>query len=197
MCGVETPPRIVVVAGNIATGKTRLLDTLSDALSLPPFRERWEDNPWFNAKPDDTFASQMWFLLAAGADHARMTGTGGVQERCIHENALIFAGELLVGDELELLESVYAHLDEGLPDPMLLVHLHASPNELARRVDERGRVQERTVTIEYLERLSVRYRCWVDNWTRSPVIEVDTETIDVRTEQGVRHILARVSEELA
>jgi deoxyguanosine kinase len=191
---VDDGARILVVAGNIATGKTHLLDALSGALRLPAYPERWAENPWFDADLRDAFASQLWFLLTAGADHARMSSTGGVQERCIHENAHVFARELLEGEELALLEAVYERLDAQLPDPALLVHLTASPETLLARIRERGRTQERGVTVGYLRELEARYRALIDGWTRCPVIEIDTETIDVRTEDGVRHVLERVTE---
>ncbi|HXN39815.1 MAG TPA: deoxynucleoside kinase [Solirubrobacteraceae bacterium] len=194
---METSSRILVVAGSIATGKTELVGALSSVLGVPPFRERWEENPWFDAHPRDAFFSQMWFLLAAGADHARMSFAGGVQERCIHEHARVFARELLVGDDLRLLGDVYARLDARLPDPALLVHLTASPGELMRRIRLRERMQERDLTVEYLQSLQWRYSELVDGWTRCPVVEVDTEAIDIRTSGGVRHVVARTTEKLA
>ncbi len=186
-----------MIAGNIATGKTQLLSALGDAMGLPTFPERWMENPWFDADLRAPLLSQAWFLLAAGSDHARLAADGGVQERSIHENAHVFARELLAGDDLRLLEAVYERLDEQLPQPTLLVHLTASPEELLRRVRRRARPEERTVTVEYLTRLSARYRALVDRWTRCPVVEVDTERIDVRTDGGLRHVLERASERLA
>jgi deoxyguanosine kinase len=192
---VDDGARILVVAGNIATGKTQLLDALSGVLGLPAYPERWEENPWFGeAKASDVFSSQIWFLMAAGSDHARMSPGGGVQERCIHENAHVFARELLDGEELRLLEAIYARLDAQLPDPTLLLHLTASPETLLERIRERRRPQERGVTLDYLRRLGGRYRALIDGWTRCPLIEIDTETIDVRTDDGLRHVLERVTE---
>ncbi|HXP29005.1 MAG TPA: deoxynucleoside kinase, partial [Solirubrobacteraceae bacterium] len=172
--------RILVVAGNIAAGKTHLLDALGSALQLPTYPERWSENPWFDAELRDAFSSQLWFLLAAASDHALMSSGGGVQERCIDENAQVFARVLLDGDELALLEAVYARLDARLPDPTLLIHLTASPETLLERIRERGRAQERSMTVDYLRQLGSHYRTLIDGWSRCPVIEIDTEVIDVR-----------------
>jgi deoxyadenosine/deoxycytidine kinase len=191
---VDEGARILVVAGSIATGKTHLLDALSGALRLPAYPERWAENPWFGAERSDALTSQLWFLLAAGSDHARMSSGGGVQERSIHENAYVFARELLEVEELQLLMAVYGQLDARLPDPALLLYLTASPETLLARVRERGRTQERGVTLDYLRRLGSRYRLLIDGWTRCPVIEIDTEAIDVRTEDGLRHVLELVTE---
>jgi deoxyadenosine/deoxycytidine kinase len=188
---------MLVVAGNIATGKTQLLEAVSDELGLRPFPERWDQNPWFDGDQRNAFAAQMWFLLAAGADHARMAAEGGIQERCIHEHARVFARELLAGEDARLLEEVYSRLDAELRDPALLIYLKASLPELCERIRGRGRIQERGLTSERLEGLQSRYDELIREWSRCPVVEVDTESVDVRSAAGVRHVLERAAEELA
>jgi deoxyadenosine/deoxycytidine kinase len=187
---------MVVVAGSIAVGKTSLMSGLSERLGLRSYAERWAENPWFGGDERGALPAQLWFLVSAGADHARMFPHGGVQERCIHEHARVFAAELLAGEDLSLLEAVYATLDSKLPDPNALVFLTASPDTLRERVRARGRAQEQGLTIERLQRLDDRYRALIGSWTRCPVIEVNTESTDVRADDGVCHVLALVSEVL-
>jgi deoxyadenosine/deoxycytidine kinase len=188
---------ILVVAGNIATGKTHLLEALSSELMLPPFPERWDQNPWFGTGAPSAFAAEMWFLVTAGADHARMSKGGGVQERCIHEHARVFADEMLGGTGAETLTDVYLRLDAQLPDPTLLIYLRATVLELHERIRRRRRPQEQDLTLEQLERLQLRYDKLIGGWKLCPIIEVDTEAIDVRSLEGRRHVLERTSEELS
>jgi len=188
---------VLVVAGNIATGKTHLAEKIGDALALPCFLERWQENPWFGGHPNNAFAAQMWFLLAAGADHARMADGGGVQERSIHEHAHVFAHEQLAGGEARLLDEVYSRLDATLPDPDLLIYLRASAPDLYERVRQRGRPQERYLTVEQLQRLESSYEQLVAGWARSPVVEIDTESVDLRSADGARHVLELLSERLS
>ncbi len=188
---------MLVVAGNIATGKTHLVEALGEALKLRPFLERWEENPWFDEDPRDAFASQIWFLLAAGADHQRMTVGGGVQERCIHEHAQVFARELLTDGDAQVLADTYLRLDDLLPNPTLLVYLKASVQELSERIRQRGRVQEQALTSMHLENLQSRYETLITDWTRCSVLEIDTEAIDLRTPEGLRHVFDRTSELLS
>lgn len=188
---------ILVVAGNIATGKTQLVEAIGEALALPRFLERWAENPWFDGDPRNAFAAQMWFLLAAGADHERMADGGGVQERSIHEHAHVFAREQLSGEDERLLAQVYSRLDAQLPDPSLLVYLKASVPELCERVRRRGRAQEQGLTSEQLQRLQSRYDELVGRWTRCPIVEVDTESVDIRSAEGVRHVLDRTAEQFS
>jgi deoxyadenosine/deoxycytidine kinase len=179
----------VAVGGNIATGKSSLVDALGDALGLHTFPERWEDNPWFGSTPDRTLASQLWFLVSAAADNAQIAdGAGGIQERCIHEHALVFASNALSDDDARLLEDTYSMFDELLPSPHLLVFLHASPQELERRVRRRGRPQEADLTLERLIGLDAHYRTFIENWTRCPVVPVDMEHFDLRVDEDLRHV---------
>jgi deoxyadenosine/deoxycytidine kinase len=188
--------RTLVVAGNIATGKTHLLDTIGRALALRTFPERWEDNPWFSVDQHDELLAQLWFLLASGSDQTQMSIGGGVQERSIHEHAQVFAREQLAGEDLRLLLEVHARLDAALPDPQLLIYLRAPVSELLERVRVRGRAQEQSLTERQLERLQARYDELIAGWTRCPVIEIDTASIDVRSTDGARHVLDRTTEML-
>lgn len=179
----------VAVAGNIATGKSSLVEALGETLRLDAFPERWQDNPWFGAQSNHALASQLWFLLAAGSDNARIAaGSGGIQERCIHEHALVFAPETLNDNEVRLVTDAYTLLDRLLEGPKLLVFLHASPRELERRVHARERPQEVGITRERLQDLDARYRAFVEGWTRCPVLQVDTERKDIRTPEELASV---------
>ncbi len=187
----------VVVGGNIATGKSTLLVALGKVLNASTFAERWEDNPWFGSKPDHALASQLWFLVSAATDNQRISGgLGGIQERCIHEHALVFAADALSDDDACLLDAAYSSFDALLPSPDLLVFLHASPEELERRVRRRGRRQETCLTLERLIKLDTRYRELIGEWTRCPVIRIDTERLDLRVSQNVVDITHLVKEKL-
>jgi len=181
-----------VVAGNIGTGKTGLLTTLGSVLSMDNYPERWQDNPWFSGAPRNPFATQLWFLVASGADLGRAAQrSGGVLERSIHENALVFVRAQQVPQAQErLLLALYAELDVLLPDPDLILYLHAPVPALLARVRARARPEEEAVTGEYLERLESLYGDLLDHWDRCPVITIDTEKLDLRTTEGQQRAAA-------
>lgn len=188
----------VVVAGNIATGKSSLVNALGDVLGLRTFPERWEDNPWFGSTPDRTLASQLWFLVSAAADNAQIAkGSGGIQERCIHEHVFVFAAEALGDDDGRLVENAYSVFDGLLPSPHLLVFLYASPQVLERRVRRRGRPQEANLTLDRLVRLDDRYRAFIESWTRCPVVRVDTDCKDLRVGETLASITDMVRVKLS
>jgi deoxyadenosine/deoxycytidine kinase len=187
----------VVVGGNIATGKSTLVDSLGPALGVDTYPERWQDNPWFGGPPQGAFASQLWFLLSAASANARLAAAGGVQERCIHEHVLVFGAELLDGHSQRLLMESYARLEGLLPCPQLLVFLHASPQELERRVRRRARPQESDLTLSRLEHLDRRYGELRDGWTRSPVVEIDTELLDLRNPSSLADAVGSIARRLS
>lgn len=186
----------IAIAGNIATGKSGLLGPLADALGLTAWPERWDENPWFGRQPPLPLAAQLWFLAAAAADNTEIMRRGGVQERCIHEHALVFAEEQLQGDEVRLARDLYLTLDELLAPPDLIVFLDASPATLLRRIQERGRPEEMGLDVEYLSRLDLRYRQWLDRWTICPVLTVDTEQTDLRAAESAAGVAELVKERL-
>jgi deoxyadenosine/deoxycytidine kinase len=188
----DTAP-FLVVAGNIATGKSSLLDALGEAFDLSTFPERWRDNPWFGVQPNQALAAQLWFLISAAAETAVIVqGFGGIQERCIDEHALVFASETLRGADAQLLKATYSVFAGLLPSPDLLVFLQASPQELERRVRQRRRPQETNLTLDRLTRLDTSYRTFIETWTRCPVVRVDTERLDLRVADDLREIVTSI-----
>lgn len=187
----------IALAGNIASGKSSILEPLATALGLAAWPERWRENPWFEPELGSPLARQLWFLLAAAKDQIHLLSEGGVLERCIHEHALVFAAELLSGDERGLARDVYLTFDELLGSPDMILFFDASPEALLRRIRARGRPQEASLDVEYLGRLDHRYRRWLDQWTRCPVVTIDTERMDVRIPETIDYVVERVKEALS
>jgi deoxyadenosine/deoxycytidine kinase len=190
---------LVVLAGNIATGKSSLLAPLSRRLSLPSYAERWRENPWFAGRVRSSSAlasSQIWFLVDSAAQLLRAAGKGGVLERSPDEHALVFAQTLLEPIDASLVMSCHARLAVTLPDPDLVVFLRASPEELLRRVRYRNRDQERDLTLDRLHSLNDAYEHLLGDWTKCPIVDIDTETIDVRSHTGVESVAVLLASSL-
>jgi deoxyadenosine/deoxycytidine kinase len=188
----------VSVGGSIATGKSTLVDALGGALGLDTFPERWQENPWFGAAPPQTLASQMWFFVAAASDNVQIEGRGGgVQERSIHEHALVFAAELLEAKEGQLAMDTYALLRALVEPPTLLVFLHAPPEQLYERVRLRNRPQEADLTLERLVGLGERYEAFIEDWTLCPVLPLDTTLWDLRVESERAEVLRQIDARLS
>src|ERR1700691_1246060 len=154
----------IIVTGNIAAGKSTLIDRLAGELGLPAHLERVEDNPFFGPPSQRSLASETWFLADSVATHRAIErgGRGGLQERSAYEHVPVFAQARfrlgwLGADELRLLHTLDGLLTEGLEPPDLLVYLEADVGDLAARIAERARPGEHGLDPAYLSALAELY----------------------------------------
>ena len=183
----------IIVTGNIAAGKSTLTDRLAGELGLRAHLERVADNPFFGPPSQRSLESEMWFLADSVVAHRAIErgGQGGLQERSAYEHVPVFAQARrrlgwLGADELALLRTVADLLTGGLEPPDLLVYLQADVQDLTERIAERARPGEQQFDPAYLAALAELYDELVDGWRLSPVYRLDTASVDVRREEGLR-----------
>ncbi len=80
--------------------------------------------------------------------------------------------------DYETYRELYLVLTEFLPAPDLVIYLRASVRTLTRRIDQRGRTYERTISEEYLARLNVLYENWITGFSLCPVLTVPADDLD-------------------
>lgn len=192
----------IVVAGNIATGKTALAAALADALGARLMPEEVARNPFFERFYADpgrwAFQSQLAFAIDSLERHVSALGGGAViQDRCVQETVEVFGALLhaqgrISAEDLELLDGLRSCASGLSRQPTLLVFLRASPEELLRRIEARGRRPELGLTLEYLRELDELYERFVGAWAASPVIAVDTEARDLRREEDFARLLGEI-----
>jgi deoxyadenosine/deoxycytidine kinase len=181
--------RLVLVAGNIGSGKTSLTARLGERMGWHTAYESVSDNPYlpdFYANMRSwSFHLQIYFLGHRARQHIEMAqdARSAIIDRSIYEDAYIFAralhhlGNLSERDYLsyrQLFDLVVA----TLPPPSLLILLKAPVSTLVERIRRRGRAIESTLTSEYLSLLDSFY----DDWTRSfdlcPVLTIRSDDLD-------------------
>jgi deoxyadenosine/deoxycytidine kinase len=191
----------IVVTGNIAAGKSTLVQRLATELGLAAYPERVHENPFFASPQHRALESEMWFLADSVSIHRMIqrNGQGGVQERSAYEHIPVFArararcGWLGV-DELALLEQLAQLLYEGLRPPDLLVYADADLATIAARVTARDRPGEQLIDTSYLSLLAELYEELVDGWRLSPVYRLDTTRVDIRHDQDLRLVSREILE---
>jgi deoxyadenosine/deoxycytidine kinase len=200
--------KFIVVAGNIGSGKTTLVEILSQQLGFAPFYEPHEENPYLADFYEDmerwSYHSQVYFLTRRLKIHKELLQVEGsaVQDRSVYEDAEIFARNLYLQGDLSLrdysvYQDLYHMLSALLPPPNLMVYLRASVDTLQHRIAKRGRDYEAGISREYLTRLNELYEDWMNAFDQCPVLIINTDNLDlVSSPQHVDQVVRWVQDKL-
>ena len=195
----------IAIAGNIGSGKTSLTEILSAHYGAKAYYEDI-DNPYIADFYEDmnrwSFNFQMFFLGSRINQTIQMLNesTGNVvQDRTIHEDAHIFAGNL---HQMGLMSSrdygtymkIFNLATDLVPSPDILIYLKASVPTLVRQILKRGREYEKNIDLEYLERLNNRYNEWIASY-KGKLLTINIDEIDfVGKPEIVQTIIANLEE---
>jgi deoxyadenosine kinase len=173
------------IAGIIGAGKSTLTRDLAAALGYEAFYEPVKENVYladFYKDMNRWGAMMQIYLLAKRFEqHQRVvwaSNPGAVQDRTIYEDT-IFARMLHESGQIDArdYETYLSHfhiMKRFLVYPDLLVYLQVEPRTAMARIGQRGRVVERGITLEYLERLAEGYEQFASEmgrYTRVLVID--------------------------
>ena len=173
------------IAGIIGAGKTTLTRNLADHLGYEAFYEPVKENIYLADFYKDMnrwgAMMQLYLLFKRFEQHQKVvwgTEKGAVQDRTIYEDT-IFAGMLhdanLIDDrDYDTYKGHFNIMKRFLLYPDVLVYLKVDPEISMRRIAERGRVVERGITIEYMEKLHNGYEKFVSEMGRyTRVLTID------------------------
>jgi deoxyadenosine/deoxycytidine kinase len=180
---------LILVAGNIAAGKTSLAERLGSRLGWRTSYESVADNPYLADFYADmrqwSFHLQVFFLGHRAQQHLELASgpQSAIADRSIYEDAHIFARVLHHLDNLserdyQSYRRVYDMVVAGLPKPDLLLYLKAPVPVLLDRIQRRGRDMEKGITAEYLSLLDTFYEEWMEAFDLCPVLTIPTENLD-------------------
>ncbi|MBI2069374.1 MAG: deoxynucleoside kinase [Elusimicrobia bacterium] len=168
------------IAGIIGVGKSTLTVDLAQALGFDPILEEVGGNPYLERFYGDmkSYAAmmQIWLLNHRFRQHKEFVSRislgkirGVVQDRTIWEDTIFarmlndhsekFISDLNYATYLDLFDNMVLH---ELVYPQLLIYLDCRPETAIKRIDVRGRVMEKTITIEYLTALRDNYLQFLD-----------------------------------
>jgi deoxyguanosine kinase len=183
---LQSLPRFLVVEGPIGVGKTSLVrrlaaqfrvETLLEGAEENPFLKRFYENPREAALP-----AQLFFLFQRSRQWGGLVQNDMFRQHLIADFMLekdrLFAQINLDDDEMRLYEQVYDHLTLHAPPPELVVYLQAPVEILMKRIKQRARPQERTITPKYLKRLCDAYADFFYYYDRSPLLIINAAEIN-------------------
>ena len=181
--------RTIAIAGNMGAGKSTLVEFLARTYGVMPFYEPNDENPYLKDFYKDmrrwAFQSQLYFLGSKFRLHQELDRQPGVValDRTIFEDAEIFATALyqmrkISKRDWETYRGIYEAILDAIRPPDLLIYLRCSTRTLRTRIRLRGRRMERDVPLSYLKRLEGLYDGWIEDYSMSEVLVLETDRLD-------------------
>jgi len=201
--------RLILVAGNIGSGKTSLTERIGERLGWRTAYESVADNPYLPNFYADmrswSFHLQIFFLGHRAQQQIDMwaDSRSAIIDRSIYEDAYIFARALYhLGNLSELdynsYRKVFDLVVKGLPSPSLLVYLKAPVSVLMERITRRAREIETGISADYLSLLDSFYDDWIRNFDICPVLTLRTDDLDfVNKPKHLDIVVQRIRDRLA
>ena len=186
---LQPDQRMIVLAGNIGSGKTSLTQLLSRRFGWQASYESVANNPYladfYNDMKTWAFHLQMYFLgnRASEIENLVNSGDSAILDRSIYEDAHIFVRALhemgnLSDRDYQAYFKLYDMVLKTLPKPTLLIRLQTPVDKLVERIHKRARSIEDAIDPDYLRLLDSYYQQWAQEYTESPVLTIDSQRFD-------------------
>lgn len=183
----KTPYSFIAIEGNIGAGKSTLANMLSCDLQAKQIMEEFEDNSFlpkfYNDKHRYAFPLEMSFLAARFNQLKRqlivqdLFGQPIVSDY-VFAKCLLFSQINLDEDEYKLYYQLFEIINLQLPQPDLLVYLHAPIEKLLWNISNRGRSYELTIEQEYLQNLQDAYFKYLNSQTNLRILVINCAGLD-------------------
>lgn len=181
--------QFITIAGNIGAGKSTLVSLLTERNGWEPVFEAVSENPYladfYQDMPRWSFQSQVFFLSRRLRQHHDLLQQSNsiIQDRSVYEDAEIFARNLyrqghMSARDWQCYYELYQTMATLLRPPHLVIYLRTAVPTLRQRIIQRGRDYEQNISDDYLHQLNELYEAWIDGFTLSPVLTIETDNLD-------------------
>jgi len=178
---------LVLLEGNIAAGKTTLGEALPDSFAFVPEPvSRWQTGfaanllgRFYNDTPRWAFTMQIGAFVTRAETFTNLPASPVVVfERSIYCDRYVFAKSLYQQGQMDETEwALYCHFWEFLsgvvPVPDAIIYLRTPAEECYRRLQIRGRAEEKNISLDYLRQLEVAHDEWLLAPGSTPVVLLD------------------------
>ena len=201
--------KIVLVAGNIGSGKTSLTERIGERMGWQTAYESVVDNPYLPNFYADmkswAFHLQVFFLGHRAKQYLELWDDprSAILDRSIYEDAFIFARALhhmgnLNETDYQSYRQLFDLVINQLPAPSLLVYLQAPVPILIKRIQQRARSMETGISPDYLELLETYYTDWMKNFDLCPVLTIQSDDLDfVHKPQHLDVVVEKIQNKLS
>lgn len=177
----------VVIEGNIGSGKTTLAGKIAEQFNARLILERFVENPFLPKFYDDPGKYSFPLELSFLADRYRQLKEELVAQDLFKSftvadyyfmKSLVFAAATLSGDEYNLYRQIFYIIYGSLPKPDIYVYLHLKPERLLQNIAGRGRDFEKSITLEYLQKIQDNYFTFFRQNPGNRYLVIDINEID-------------------
>lgn len=201
--------RMILLAGNIGTGKTSLTERLGARMGWQTAFESVVNNPYLAEFYADmrawSFHLQVFFLGHRAQQYLDLANSpqSAILDRSLYEDAYIFARALnhlgnLNERDYQSYRRVFDLVVRTLPPPDLLIYLKAPVATLMERIHQRGREIESGISADYLALLESFYDDWLRTFDLCPVLTIRTDDLDfVHDTRHLDIVIERIQDKFA
>ena len=189
----------ITIEGNIGAGKTSLANKLALEFNATLILEQFADNPFlplFYEQPTRyAFPLELFFMAERFQQLKETTSaqeifTPTVIADYLFIKSLLFSKINLSEDEYKLYSRIFNYIYTSLPQPELLVYLHADVPQLLKNISKRGREYEKKISGDYLQSIQETYFNYFKTQSNLKIVIVDTGKIDfINDESSYKKIL--------
>ena len=191
----------IAVEGPIGVGKTTVVEKLAERLDATTVLEDWACNPFLRPFYDGgagaAFQVELFFLLSRYRQQQELVQRNLFSQVTlsdyVFEKSKLFAYLNLEDSELLIHERLYGLLAESVPRPDLVVYLQAPTDVLMKRIRARGRLEEASLSEEYLAEVNRAYNYYFFHYALTPLLVVNTTDVDfVRRPEDMDDLLKQI-----
>lgn len=199
---------MILIEGLIGAGKTTLGEILEKRLHIPLYRELLDDHTmlilskFYSEKRRWSFLSQINFLInrLASTLDMKLRDKQFLSDRSVFGDR-IFAEMLheegsMTDEEFLTYDKMFHHVLRLQGQSELLIYVSCCVDIAISRINNRNRSCEKMIPREYLEKLNDKYKSWFANYRGAPKLLLETNHIDIRTQEGEEYIVNMIASKL-
>ncbi len=180
---------MIIVDGVVGSGKTTLMNILTEELDLKGFEEPVTDNPilgkFYHDRQRYAFPLQIFFLNRRFRmlKDAQEKNEASIMDRSIYGDVifakLLHDGGDMDNDEFRLYQDLLANMLDHIEAPRLMIYLRCDVDTAIDRIRKRGRDYEQIVERDYWERLGREYEDYFKAYDLSPILIIEAKDYDL------------------
>ena len=160
----------VTIEGNIGAGKTTLTHLLSKHFNARLVLEEFADNPFlpkFYENPGQyAFPLELFFMAERYKQLKELLQTKDMFQTVtlsdyLFTKCLLFAKVNLPDEEFRLYQKLFDIINPQIPQPEILIYLHAPVQKLQENIKKRNREYEQNIPNDYLFTLQETYTSYI------------------------------------